>query len=88
MLSNSVQIELFIILWIVTGYLNHFDTILRNRESWNYIAFSVMLLRKCVRKKGLNHFNVSSVNPNTDNRNAPTDADRVYPTVCGLLPSR
>lgn len=30
---------------------NRFDTTLRNRESWNYIAFSVILLRKC-----LNHF--------------------------------
>ena len=31
--------------------LNRFDTTLRNWESWNYIAFSVMLLRKCVRKR-------------------------------------
>ena len=29
--------------------LNRFDTTLRNWESWNYIAFSVMLLRKCAR---------------------------------------
>ena len=37
--------------------LNRFDTTLRNWESWNYIAFSVMLLRKCARKKkSLNHF--------------------------------
>ncbi|MBD9351893.1 MAG: IS5/IS1182 family transposase, partial [Phocaeicola plebeius] len=26
-------------------------TTLRNWESWNYIAFSVMLLRKCARKR-------------------------------------
>lgn len=31
--------------------LNRFDTTLRNWESWNYIAFSVMLLRKCARKR-------------------------------------
>ena len=31
--------------------LNRFDTTLRNWESWNYIAFSVMLLRKCSRKR-------------------------------------
>ena len=31
--------------------LNRFDTTLRNCESWNYIAFSVMLLRKCVRNR-------------------------------------
>lgn len=31
--------------------LNRFDTTLRNWESWNYNAFSVMLLRKCVRKR-------------------------------------
>lgn len=31
--------------------LNRFDTTLRNWESWNYIAFSVMLLRKWVRKR-------------------------------------
>ena len=31
--------------------LNRFDTTLRNWASWNYIAFSVMLLRKWVRKR-------------------------------------
>ena len=31
--------------------LNRFDTTLRNWESWNYIAFSIMLLRKCARKR-------------------------------------
>lgn len=31
--------------------LNRFDTTIRNWESWNYIAFSVMLLRKCVRNR-------------------------------------
>lgn len=31
--------------------LNRFDTTIRNWESWNYIAFSVMLLRKCSRKR-------------------------------------
>lgn len=35
--------------------LNRFDTTLKNWESWNYIAFSVLLLRKCS-KKSLNHF--------------------------------
>lgn len=31
--------------------LNRFDTTLRNWESWNYIAFSVILLRKCDKKR-------------------------------------
>ena len=31
--------------------LNRFDTTLRNWESWNYIAFSVLLLRKCSKKR-------------------------------------
>lgn len=31
--------------------LNRFDTTLRNWKSWNYIAFSVILLKKCLRKR-------------------------------------
>lgn len=31
--------------------LNRFDTTIKNWESWNYIAFSVMLLRKQARKR-------------------------------------
>lgn len=31
--------------------LNRFETTVRNWESWNYIAFMVILLRKCLRKR-------------------------------------